>query len=429
MARYTDILFVRRFYLTVKRLIQLMVVFLLACFCCAKAKAAAPGDKFGDGVFEYTILTNEGEAKVALSDWKQSFRKYGQEIVIPEKVEYEGVSYTVTEITGEKYNGISYFTFSNASKIVIPASVTKIDPIYFEFDTNNGNQPVTIVFNCKASVLSNVKLIEVNSPAIESVIYVPEDEYEEYKTLIDKISFCTFYDTEDVFRRYCGIKIAKIGEEDVMPLGFIYDEASYKVLDEENGTAALICADSNSTCFKNNVYSQPEKVYCNGREFTVTEVEYFAFFSINGAVKLPKTITKLASECFGQYVTKVDLSETKVKTIPTKLFLNYGDNDDSDPIVSEIILPKGCKKIESEAFYRCKELKKITIPKKVTKIGKKAFNKKCKTYYIKGDAIPSGLETLPMKKATIYVKASLFNKAKKALKNRISAGDCVVKKK
>ena len=60
---------------------------------------------------------------------------------------------------------------------MIPASVTKIDPIYFEFDTNNGNQPVTIVFNCKASVLSNVKLIEVNSPAIESVIYVPEDEY------------------------------------------------------------------------------------------------------------------------------------------------------------------------------------------------------------------------------------------------------------
>ena len=161
----------------------------------------------------------------------------------------------------------------------------------------------------------------------------------------------------------------------------------------------------------------------------MTEVDYFAFYDIKGIVKLPKSITKIAKECFGQYVTKVDLSETKVKTIPSDLFLNYGDNDDSDPIVSEVILPKGCKKIESNAFYRCKNLKNITIPKKVTKIGEKAFNKKCKTYYIKGDTLPSGLEIQPMKKATIYVKSTLLSKAKKVLKSRISAGDCVVKKK
>ncbi len=388
------------------------------------ARAANYDVKFMVESFEYTILNDECENSVALSGWGNYYDYYDMKIVIPEKVEYDGVQYTVKMITGDKD-----FSFDNISLIDIPASIKYIEPSFMSFEVDYKKSGINIICRCPATAFSNVKSINVNAPAIESVIYVPENEYEDYKTLIEKISSCTFYDTEDMFRDYCGIKVAKIGEEDVMPLGFIYDESSYKVLDEEKGTVALIKAENNSSCNKDGLYDQPEKVFYKNKEFTVTEVEYFAFHSINGAVKLPKTITKLASECFGQYVTKVDLSETKVKTIPTKLFLNYGDNDDSDPIVSEIILPKGCKKIESEAFYRCKELKKITIPKKVTKIGKKAFNKKCKTYYIKGDAIPSGLETLPMKKATIYVKASLFNKAKKALKKRISAGDCVVKKK
>ena len=370
----------------------------------------------------YRIKKNGVEREAVLNldieGWERN-EAYSNGLIIPEIIEHDGEEYLVTELTDD--NGHIYI--SGLSKVEFPATIKKISARNITIE----GYSIPIIFRCSSEAFSDVQHIGLDESAIESIIYCPDNELEEYKNLMDKICKVTFYDTEDFHRSYCGLAVAKIGEENVIPLAFHADSGYYKILNSKKKTVALICADFNTT-YMEGIYEQPGTVSYRGNKYHVTLIEYFAFHMSRCGIKLPSTVKKLSTECFGQHVKMVDLSETKIKKIKKNLFLDYGDNDSSEPEVAEVILPESCTDIERKAFYRCKKLRSITIPSKVKTIGYKAFYKKCKNYYILGDILPKGINRQYMKSSIVYVKSDLIDEAKEILKDKIKMGRCTVEK-
>lgn len=102
----------------------------------------------------------------------------------------------------------------------------------------------------------------------------------------------------------------------------------------------------------------------------------------NKTLKLPKTITNIEKYKLSDkvYLKSVFLPKS-MKKIGIGAFFN-------DNKLSKVIFTgKMNIRIENKAFIGCKKLKKITIPKSVKKIGKKAFGYKLNGSKIKGFTI------------------------------------------
>lgn len=369
--------------------------------------------------FEKIPDSEEQEVRAVIDvEGEPVYEEYGAEIIIPEKFLCNGEEYIVTEIKGCN----NYIYLWNVSKIIIPSSVKKINARGFSVE---GYGPVKFIFDCDFNALESLEFINLNECAIESIVYCSKSDLKAYRNLIKKISRVTFYDTEDNFRSYCGINVAVSGEEDVLPLGFRAEHGYYKVLDADKRTVSLICADY-STNKLEGIYEQPGVVYYNEIPFTVIKVDYAAFFMSKCGIKLPSTIKYLASGCFGQHVTSVDLSKTSVRKINSALFLSYFDTDDTEPEVTSVILSESLRIIKKKAFYNCHKIKNITIPKDVKWMGYKAFYKTCKEYTLLCDELPAGIEKQYMKSSVIYVDEKIKNDTENVLKDKIELGKCRV---
>lgn len=113
----------------------------------------------------------------------------------------------------------------------------------------------------------------------------------------------------------------------------------------------------------------PEKVYCNSSYYTVTTLEYHAFYDIDTLTEvfIPKTITNYLGAPFShcKNLTKARFDENLTK-LGSQMFM-YCDS------LSDVILPKTITTLPSGLFYSCKSLTSITIPSSVTKIENSCF--------------------------------------------------------
>lgn len=396
-----------------------------------KAEAAEPGDTFTDeeGFITFTI-TSAGEDKTcAVTDFNDVIYDgekytYADRFIIPERVNYEGVDYTVTAIESE-YRIIST---EYVTEFEIPATVQSINTAYFNFDyIREESDAIKITLKCAPSAFQHLKMIGVNSPAIESIIYVPQKYIEEYRELLAGKTGCTFYDNDIEARTYTELPVAAIGDENVLPAGFYRSGTYYRILDPEKKTVSVITMVGNRSM--GTSYEQPAKVNFRDNEYTVTKVEYYAycdvFYDRFFELKLPSTITEIEPKSIGWTVTKLDLSETHIRTIPSNLINSGYDEYDEPTVLREIVLPKNCRKINNYAFYNCKKLKSITIPAGVRKIGYHALNKTCKKIYIEGE-LPMGTTKQYMKKTKVYVGSEIYEQALETLIRKISLGKCSV---
>ena len=106
--------------------------------------------------------------------------------------------------------------------------------------------------------------------------------------------------------------------------------------------------------------------------------------------------------------------------------LNLDDAIERNSRYNEIILPKTCKKIAGYAFNKCDNIKKMTIPEKVTKIGCYAIGKTCGELIFEGK-VPSGMVNQKMKKTVIRVKTDYYIDALELLIKPVSLGRCEVR--
>ena len=361
-----------------------------------RVSAAQKGDTFTDenGWITYTITSVGNQNTCAVTAWKNTYVSDEdpefKKMIIPETVLYENTEFTVTEIN-PKYSVMSI----NINEIEIPSTVTNINIKQFGFglsgydsnyDANDIKNGIKFVFKCAPGAFSKISRFTVVNEAISSIIYVPEEYLDEYRALLADKTHFIIRDNEREPRTYGSLPIVKIGDENVLPLGFIYKDSYYKILNSDKKTVSLIKKTKvTNKDLNGSIYKQPGKVFYKDMKFTVVKIEYFAFcdamWPVFYGIKLPKTITSIDSKSIGWQITSLDLSETKIKTIPANLVNQCYDEFDEKPYLTEIILPKNCKTIKKKALYNCKLLKNVSIPAKTKYVGKKAFPSKCIIYY------------------------------------------------
>ena len=218
-------------------------------------------------------------------------------------------------------------------------------------------------------------------------------------------------------------------DEDIKEGEFEYEGSVYKITNEKKHRVELVKSRLLKE-YDNKCYEQEAYVYDGDVKYSVYSIGYKAFsedgIKAKVQVKLPSTVRELKSECMGVNIVKLDLSETKAKTIPSYLFVTYEGTKDITPVINEIILPKTCKKIAGYAFNKCDNIKKMTLPEKVTKIGCYAIGKTCGELIFEGK-VPSGMVNQKMKKTVIWVKPDYYIDALELLIKPVSLGRCEVR--
>lgn len=144
----------------------------------------------------------------------------------------------------------------------------------------------------------------------------------------------------------------------------------------------------------NNVYSGkitiPETIEHNGIQYTVTEIEDYAF-EFNGvtSISFPNTITSIGAGAFESSSIKSIVFPNSVTTLGKRAFANCSGLEtvtfpNSLYVIGEDAF-SGCRKLKevsisnsiisigNRAFMGCKNLKSIDIPKSVSSIGNSAF--------------------------------------------------------
>ncbi|MBR6035246.1 MAG: leucine-rich repeat protein [Paludibacteraceae bacterium] len=260
---------------------------------------------------------------------------YSGNYSIPSTVTYEEEEYTVTSI------GDYAFWDCYCYEIEIPASVSSIGNYAFANVYNFG----TLTVNNEIPIDIAGKHVFENCP--QDVLIVPVGSAQAYREAEGWKDFETI--TE---------KGAKVGElyyhfdkdakTAMVTFEKYYDDDNYNSLPEE-----LII---------------PEKVTYDEVEYTVTEIEQYAFLFSESLKKvtLPATLEKIGVEAFDY------CNELVYIDIPTGV-TSIGEYAFSDCHIETINLPENLTSIENGVFYDCSSLTSITIPQNVTSIGDGVF--------------------------------------------------------
>lgn len=122
----------------------------------------------------------------------------------------------------------------------------------------------------------------------------------------------------------------------------------------------------------NNVYSGiltiPETIEHNGIQYTVTEIEAYAFqFNGVASISLPNTITSIGMGAFESSSIKSIVFPNSVTSIGMRAFANCSG-------LETVTLPNSLHTIGDDAFSGCRKLKEVSISNTIISIGNRAFS-------------------------------------------------------
>ena len=324
---------------------------------------ASAADFTIDGICYNITSTNPLTVEVAYSD------SYSGDIVIPEKVEYEGKEYSVTSI------GNSAFEHTGLTSLTIPNSVTSIGE--WAFDGCDGLTSVTI----PESVTSIESRALCNCDGLTTIVV------ENGNTVFDSRDNCN---------------------------------AIIRTADNE------LIAGCKNTTIPNSVTTIGESAFlwCCMSSITipnsVTTIKDEAFFDCYGltSMTIPSSVTSIGNRAFQacssltsltipESVTNIGVDAFRGCSGLTSIIVKSGNNiydsrDNSNAIIrtadnklilgcQNTIIPENVTSIGENAFDECGGLVSITIPNKVTTIEEGAF-RKC--YNLKSVTIPSSVTNI-----------------------------------
>ena len=304
------------------------------------------------------------------------------DVVIPEKVTYEGVEYTVTAIGDNAFYNQNY---TSPSTITIPGTVKTIGDNAFkscgltiveipEGVTTIGNNafysctiyeelilPSTLTsIGTRAFAWSNQTRI---FSSMENPCEITGDAFDEYRfesaTLYVPAGTKSKYQNTNYWNKFQNIV-----------------EASLKQMKSADGTELYYILYSDKTAEVTNVkkgsYSGnvniPEKVTSEGVDYIVTSIGSEAFENSNiTSVTIPGTVTTIGSYAFYDCENIKSLSiGNGVTTIGYGAFASCSG-------LTTLDIPGSVTTIKDYAFDSCTGLTTLTIPKGVTSIGANLF--------------------------------------------------------
>ena len=296
-----------------------------------------------EGIF-YSKTSDNTVAVTYKGDYTYSYdNEYAGDVVIPSSVDYNGITYSVTNIGNNAFSGCSSLT-----SIVIPNSVTGIG--YGAF------------YCC-----DNLTSIEIPN----SVTSIGQIAFENCTNLTDVV---------------IGNSVTSIGNDafaDCSSLTSIVVDPGNTKYDSRNGCNAIIETDSNTLIFGCGNTIIPN---------SVTSIGDWAFADCSSLtnIQIPNSVTSIGQSAFksctnltdvviGNSVTSIGQSAFKSCTNLTDVVIGNNVTSIGDDAfrscesLTSIQIPNSVTNIGSQAFLFCSSLTSIEIPNSVTSIGQSAF--------------------------------------------------------
>ena len=360
-----------------KRLLSLSVFLMMALLSFAHDFEV----KNADEKTIYYEITSSSDLTVAVTYQGTSYSEYMDEytgsVTIPDKVTYNGKTYSVTSI-GQSAFGLC----RSLTSVTIPNSVTSIGILAFAYCS--GLTSVTI----GNSVTSIGGYAFWNCSGLKSVTI---------GNSVTSISNFTFYGCSGLTSVTINSNsiISNTSSESFLKNIFGSQVKSYIIGDGVTSIgdyAFALCNDLTSVTIGNSVTSIGDFAFdrCSGLTSvtipnSVTSIGDYAFYNCSDltSVTIRSSVASIGNEAFygcsgltAVYITSVD----------AWCRISFSDSDTSNPLskahhlyyfygeeVKDLIIPSSVTSIGGSAFRGCSGLTSVTIPNSVTSIGSDAF--------------------------------------------------------
>ena len=344
-----------------KILSALMVLAMMLSLLPTTALAGNVGDTFTSNDVHYRITGEKTVAVISNTETDTQHSTYTGEITIPETVENEGVSYTVTEISGIA------FERSSVTKVTVPKTVKEIKRQAFYSCTSLEevvlSEGLQIIGDDAFSGCGQLKTLSLPSTVKE----LGSDAFESCTALVSlEIPSGVTNDLFKALETYpnAGNITFADGSPYSIETGVLY-----------NGNALEGWIDKSVT----------KIVVRNG----VTEIPSGAFgsaYTTNPqitSITLPDSVTKIGEGAFRNAdITEVDLSH--IIEIGDQAFSECGN-------LADVTWPENLKSMGNEAFNLCESLKDVKIQGSITEIPDMAF---CGCVSLESVILPEGLTNI-----------------------------------
>ena len=292
----------------------------------------------------YHLLPSINEAEVISHPGSYLGNNYTGNVVIPEKVVYNGTEYRVTSIKKSAFSGCKDLT-----SVTIPNSVTKIEEAAFAncFGLTSVNIPNSVTSIGKHAFYYCKGLTSVSIP--NSVTEIPNSAFRDCSSLTSVTIPNSVAKIEDgAFSGCSSLTSITIGSS----VTFI------------GGSAFSGCSGLTSVTIPNSVTKIGSEAFggCSGLKSIVVENGNPIYDSRESCKAIIKTSdNELISGCMNSTIPN------SVTSIGSYAFYNCTS-------LNSITIPNNVTKIGQAAFQNCKRLESVKIPNSVVSVGQNAFS-------------------------------------------------------